>query len=283
MAYDIPGDAGGDLAADVFGLNCPRRLVAQTPPCEEAFNNVQRDRVLDISFIISRLAAHSSNSTDLLYGKIDSNNTGVVGYSIGASDVYEIAGGVPALGLASDPRVRAIMPIEIEGVGTLVTNDTLSKVKIPMRCDYIMKVKTHPPEEWPLHMHGREITVYIPMPSNRLGLRKKNVPSVKFWVDFVEHAELQLSAAKIQSRGIAIGDLQLGRYASICNEAFILKTAEMIIREDQWEGYDRRLEEINPNAKQHIYPPNEAGYNAGNHEEPGFITLINAQQHTNVL
>ncbi len=159
----------------------------------------------------------------------------------------------------------------------------IAYIFLKMRCDYIMKVKTHPPQEWPLHMHGREITVYVPMPSKRLGLSKKNVPSVKFWVGFVENVELQLCAANIQARAIASGDLQLGRYTSIRNEAFILKTTEMIIREDQWEGYDRRLEEINPNAKQYIYPPNEVGYNAANHEEPGFITLIHAKQRTNVL
>jgi hypothetical protein len=109
----------------------------------------------------------------------------------------------------------------------------IAYIFLKMRGDYIMKVKTHPPEEWPPHMHGREITVYIPTPSNRLGLNKKNVPNMKFWLAFIENVEQQLSTANIRAHAIANGDLQLRQYTSIRNEAFILKTAEMIIRDDQ--------------------------------------------------
>lgn len=156
--------------------------------------------------------------------------------------------------------------------------NSLAHLFLKMRCDYIMKVKTHPPQEWPIHMHGREITIYVPMPSAQLGLKRNNVQRSKFWVTFIEIAEQQLSATNVEARATAVGDLQLGRYCSIRNEAFILKTAEMIIPDEQWEGYDRRLEEIKPNVAQYIYPPNESGYNAAKHPEPRLIQLISSAQ-----
>lgn len=154
----------------------------------------------------------------------------------------------------------------------------LARIFLEMRCDYIMKVKTHPAEEWPAHMRGREITVYVPMPSKLLRLTKKNVPNSRFWIKFIDTAEEELSAANILPRPTADGDLQIGRFTSIRNEAFILKTLDMNIPDEQWEGYDRRLEENNPRTKQYIYPPNESGYNAAKHAAPDFINLINAQR-----
>ncbi|CAL1161447.1 unnamed protein product [Cladocopium goreaui] len=123
-------------------------------------------------------------------------------------------------------------------------------------CDFGMKaVAGEAFDSWPPEQRGREITVYIfqnhtayngggPMmgycPGNEhnFWLGPEFERQADFWAKFVEEAERLLSAANIQSRGVATGDLKLGRYASLRNEAFIFEPATGL----------------------YIYPPNKCGW-----------------------
>ena len=81
-----------------------------------------------------------------------------------------------------------------------------------------------------------------------------------FWRNFVTDAEQALWVAGIASHGgTAEGDVPLGRYASLRNEAFI-QGREM--REDGRTG-----------PPTFIYPPNEAGWNAAGHPTPIHVPL----------
>lgn len=147
--------------------------------------------------------------------------------------------------------------------------DTLTELFLEEACDFGMKaVAGEAFESWPPEQRGREITVYIfqnhaayngggPMmgycPGNEhnfwLGPEFERAPD--FWSHFVEEAEQRLSAANIRSRGLAHGDLKLGHYASLRNEAFIFEAASGL----------------------YIYPPNTSGWNAVGHPCPVHLPL----------
>lgn len=154
----------------------------------------------------------------------------------------------------------------------------IARIFLDIGNEYIMKAKTHPPHEWPKHMHGREITVYVPVPCPPLGLTKQNVTSNKFWRIFIQRCENDLNKAQIGRRPIAEGDLPLGRYSSLRNEAFIAKTPDINLEEDCWEGYDKQLAISSPKVIQYIYPPNSLGYNAAQHDIPKFVQGLQLAQ-----
>uniref|UniRef100_A0A7S4DTC0 Uncharacterized protein n=1 Tax=Lotharella globosa TaxID=91324 RepID=A0A7S4DTC0_9EUKA len=86
-----------------------------------------------------------------------------------------------------------------------------------------------------------------------------------FWRSLVREAERRLRAYKIRSAGCADGDLPLGQYASLRNEAFVA-----------WEGKDG-VREMGPSGERDgkwkaIYPPNAAGWNAANQPVPPIIS-----------
>jgi hypothetical protein len=132
--------------------------------------------------------------------------------------------------------------------------------------------------EWPPHMRGREITVYILFYENTLKINQtmlysKNdlskpktmidwtLSSVKDiyashdltindelsldrYLEYVDQAERLLEEYGIESNGCAIGDYPIGKYTSLRNEKFVA------------------IEDSDDNAKiRLIYPPNECGYN----------------------
>jgi hypothetical protein len=81
-----------------------------------------------------------------------------------------------------------------------------------------------------------------------------------FWDSFVSDAEHLLEDAGIESHGgTANGDLPLGCYASLRNEAFVLGTEKM---PDGTKGQPA-----------FIYPPNETGWNAAGHVPPMHVPV----------
>lgn len=94
---------------------------------------------------------------------------------------------------------------------------------------------------------GREITVYIYRHDKRLTeYSYSDERSFNFWYDFFCCAEHILEINSIESNGLANGDLKLGNYVSLRNEAYV---------------YDKEKDEF-------IYPPDNAGWNGAGNELP---------------
>lgn len=109
---------------------------------------------------------------------------------------------------------------------------------------------------------GREITVYIFRLCSELKSDFSYVEerSESFWIDFAIKAELLLKRNNIVSNGCAKGDLKLGRYISIRNEAYVLKKDE------------------------YIYPLDTMGWNAALHEPPFNLSkLISGLNNPSIL
>lgn len=152
--------------------------------------------------------------------------------------------------------------------------DTLSALFIASACDFGMKaVSGDALQSWPQKQRGRELTVYIfqhcavyedggpmmgyctPGSEHRFWLGPEFQREPAFWSAFVAQAEQALLAAGVESHGgAAEGDVPLGQYASLRNEAFVLG------REEREDGLRGQLD--------FIYPPNETGWNAAGHPLP---------------
>lgn len=141
--------------------------------------------------------------------------------------------------------------------------DVLSALFMELDCDFGMKaVSGDALESWPQKQFGRELTVYMFQHSATYGwggpmtglcedcqlhnfwLGPEFERDSGFWHQFVQAAEEAFQKAGVESHGLADGDLKLGRYASLRNEAFI------------------------PVDGLHVYPPNNAGWNAAGHACP---------------
>jgi hypothetical protein len=111
-------------------------------------------------------------------------------------------------------------------------------------------------------MRGREFTVYIfqydpiyatetdaelllrpsdaqtPRCGRYLAARSISSPDCRrFWVDFVRRVERSFADHGIHSRGCAAGDLPLGVYASLRNEAFVPYDPRLNVPPG-WQGFD---------------------------------------------
>lgn len=157
--------------------------------------------------------------------------------------------------------------------------DVLSALFVARACDFGMKaVAAEALPSWPQRQRGRELTVYIfqhcavyngggpmmdccpPGSEHRFWLGPEFQRDPAFWSAFVEEAEHLLHAAGIERhRGFAEGDVPLGWYASLRNEAFI-------------PGYEE-IENGKRGVATFIYPPNEAGWNAAGHLLPLHVPL----------
>lgn len=158
--------------------------------------------------------------------------------------------------------------------------DVLSRLFVAEACDFGMKaVAAEALATWPAKQRGRELTVYIfqhcaayadggpmmeccdPRSEHRFWLGPEFERSGAFWRAFVLKAESMLEEAGVESHGgAATGDLPLGRYASLRNEAFV-------------PGFEDALDGLRgPPA--FVYPPNEAGWNAAQHAPPMPIPVL---------
>eukprot|EP00696_Hemimastix_kukwesjijk_P014126 gnl/Hemi2/28063_TR9271_c0_g1_i1.p1 gnl/Hemi2/28063_TR9271_c0_g1~~gnl/Hemi2/28063_TR9271_c0_g1_i1.p1 ORF type:complete len:205 (+),score=55.30 gnl/Hemi2/28063_TR9271_c0_g1_i1:621-1235(+) len=138
-------------------------------------------------------------------------------------------------------------------------------------CEFGMKIETHGPDLWPSEQRGRELTVYIfthaaeygpewrmdlsteADPINILRFGPDDEQPASFWPGFIAEAERRLLLLGVKARPIADGDLKLGRFSSLRNEAFIL-------------GQQREGDGVVRSAL--LYPPNSAGWNAAGHTLP---------------
>ncbi|KAH3744433.1 hypothetical protein Pelo_14169 [Pelomyxa schiedti] len=137
-------------------------------------------------------------------------------------------------------------------------------------------------DRWPETMHGREITVYIYKYHSSYGkgieytedgknllipLRKCDECPPRFWLDFISKADKMLANENIHTNGgCAKGDLPMGKYASLRNEAFVLWPKEVIHADPKTSSKEPELE--------YCYPPNESGWNGANHEPPFPLTRL---------
>lgn len=156
--------------------------------------------------------------------------------------------------------------------------DILTHLFMSHGCDFGMKaVAGEALSSWPQCQRGRELTVYIfqhshayadggPMmevcsagTEHRFWLGPEFQHRPEFWQEFVIQAEHSLAVAGIDNHGgIADGDLALGKYASLRNEAFVIT------------GEERHGSTALPIFS---YPPNDYGWNAAGHELPMRIPL----------
>jgi len=147
--------------------------------------------------------------------------------------------------------------------------DILAAIFIESGFETGMKVTYAPSDRWSDIQRGREFTVYIykhvpeygegPDPSKPdwVLTKQHDMPS-KCWEEFIVRAERALAENEIRCRGCADGDLHLGRYTSLRNEAYIPRTQTLDEKE----------------VILHEMPPNSCGWNAAGHKCPiGFSTI----------
>ena len=142
---------------------------------------------------------------------------------------------------------------------------------------FAMKVCTTVNSTWPLHMIGREITVCIPIYSDRYvivddinnfeePLTNQIEIDKKVWFDFIIEATDKLKANQIKPNPINQGDQKINDYCSLRNEAFCYITDHWKPPSGTiWSGYNYSPRHINC---QWIYPPNEYGHNAHDDMKP---------------
>eukprot|EP00440_Ansanella_granifera_P008362 gb/GFBE01009059.1/.p1 GENE.gb/GFBE01009059.1/~~gb/GFBE01009059.1/.p1 ORF type:complete len:275 (+),score=47.37 gb/GFBE01009059.1/:1-825(+) len=151
----------------------------------------------------------------------------------------------------------------------------LTELFLSKACDFGMKaISGDALDSWPEGQRGRELTVYIfqhhaaydgggpmmglcPGKEHNFWLGPEFERDSDFWEDFIQEAEVKLAAAGVRSRGCADGDLPLGHYASLRNEAFVLASLADPFQAPQY----------------FIYPPNESGWNAAGHSCPLKLSL----------
>lgn len=160
----------------------------------------------------------------------------------------------------------AIEPEDLGKAWNIIANLFIEK-----NCQSSMKmiVADYGVINWPEHMHGREITVYIYQHkkyyeelnwSNEDPVRA-NQQSREFWLAFAAEAESRLKQNAIKPRPHPEGDKSLGLYVSLRNEAFIKLKKE-------WESKVSSNNRVEFNGQIYCYPPNEAGHNAAGHKNP---------------
>eukprot|EP00048_Salpingoeca_helianthica_P015276 m.225934 g.225934 ORF g.225934 m.225934 type:complete len:313 (+) comp16832_c0_seq1:55-993(+) len=170
------------------------------------------------------------------------------------------------------PDWKIHFSIHPEDLGTAW--DVMARIFLERRCCSGMKIETQG-ERWPAYQHGREITVYILRHSELFAAHAADVSSLfaitptlehptRFWQELVAEAEAALAAARVRPRGLADGDLALGEYASLRNEAFVRHRPEWQLPSG-WSGVDLGR---GHESEQWIYPPNAAGHNSANHRSP---------------
>ena len=138
--------------------------------------------------------------------------------------------------------------------------DAIGKVFVSTQCKSSMKAISPLQTGWPDSMHGREVTVYIFRYHSSYGkglpIRKDDghfglIPISKddehddrFWIEFIEKAEDALESAGVTPGRCADGDLAIGKFSSLRNEAFVVENSEL------------------------KYPPNHLGWNAAKQSLP---------------
>lgn len=131
------------------------------------------------------------------------------------------------------------------------------KIFINMKCKSGMKVY-YLKENYQSAL-GREITIYVfkyDQVYDQSEIRQDYMfdycdeHSTEFWLEFISRIEKTLKDNKIRSSGLAKGDLPLGNYLSLRNEAYVKI------------------------GKAYYYPPDSYGFNAAQHEIPFNIDKI---------
>jgi hypothetical protein len=139
----------------------------------------------------------------------------------------------------------------------------ISKIFIDMKCKSGMKVVYS--KENPCNIKGREITIYIIKYENIYDESeiKKCYPfymsdehSEDFWIEFIKKCEKLLKENNIRSNGVSHGDLRIGEYISLRNEAYIKV------------------------GKHLAYPPDKYGWNARKNILPFDLKKIQKQNYS---
>ena len=85
------------------------------------------DRVPDVSFVIDHMTALAATPGDPFFGRIDGQNVGVAGHSLGGFTALAVKSGYQ--GIPPDARVRAIMPIA--PAASAITDAELAGIMVP--------------------------------------------------------------------------------------------------------------------------------------------------------
>lgn len=144
--------------------------------------------------------------------------------------------------------------------------EAVGRVFVSTQCRSSMKAISPLQTGWPDAMHGREVTVYIfkfhPAYGKGLPIRKddghfgriridrSDEHDDSFWSHFIVSAEAALDSAGVSPGRCANGDLAIGKFASLRNEAFVVDRGEL------------------------KYPPNQLGWNAAKQALPFSRRLV---------
>ncbi len=153
----------------------------------------------------------------------------------------------------------------------------LAELFMEEQCQFSMKAMFQ--EDWPKYMFGREITVYIfrydesysgtsyVADEEDESFSEQDEMDGDFWFDFIDKAEKSLSSSGIRSASLAKGDYSLSEYASLRNEAYVLRKSPGLISK-----LFCCTSEMEDSAR-YIYPPNSYGFNAAGHPLPFELEL----------
>jgi predicted dienelactone hydrolase len=114
------GDTQDDIRIDFINTRSERTgdlscLDGLPKPCTDGLNKSMRDRALDMSAVITNIPS--------LFGEhVDMDRIGFVGLSRGAASGLGVGGGSPALGIAADPRVDALLLLTAGGAANPLMN-----------------------------------------------------------------------------------------------------------------------------------------------------------------
>src|SRR5207249_3427899 len=78
----------------------------------DEMNAILTNRPRDVSFLIDQFLAFNGESGNFFAGAIDADRIGAAGWSYGGYTVLALAAGGFSLGTFTDPRVKAILPLD---------------------------------------------------------------------------------------------------------------------------------------------------------------------------
>jgi len=123
---------------------------------QNQFSSTLLNRPLDVYFVIDQMAAFSKDPGHFLYGKVDADHVGLIGYSMGGYGIINAAGagfseqgvtlpwgvpgghlsirqsGNPSFEKSIDHRIKAIFAMAPWGAATFWTAETMKSLSVPM-------------------------------------------------------------------------------------------------------------------------------------------------------
>ena len=121
------GNNHDDVLIDRFNMLAGKKILpcfdGLPSPCADGLNKTLQNRARDVSAVIDTMSSHFGD-------RVDISHIGFLGHSRGAVTALAAAGGSALLKIAPDPRVAAILLLEI-GMRSITFSVDVQNVKVP--------------------------------------------------------------------------------------------------------------------------------------------------------